>query len=80
MGNYLENFGSISRPWQFRHDETRKTNMQMTLPQENYTTILSKSREGANVTEEELVAMDRLIHTLTENGSRYTRPSSTTPT
>ena len=54
--------------------------MQMTLPQENYTTILSKSREGANVTEEELVAMDRLIHTLTENGSRYTRPSSTTPT
>ena len=42
--------------------------MQMTLPQENYTTILSKSREGANITEEELVAMDRLIHTFTANG------------
>lgn len=36
--------------------------------QENYMTILSKSREGANITEEELVAMDKLIYTLTENG------------
>ena len=36
--------------------------------QENYTTILSKSREGANVTEEELVAMDRLIYTPAANG------------
>lgn len=36
--------------------------------QENYTTVLSKSREGANITEEELVAMDNLIYKLTENG------------
>ena len=36
--------------------------------QENYTTILSKSREGANITEEELVAMDNLIYRFTENG------------
>jgi len=36
--------------------------------QENYKAILSKSREGANITEEELVAMDKLIYTLTENG------------
>ena len=35
---------------------------------ENYETVLSKSREGANITEEELVAMDNLIYKLTENG------------
>ena len=36
--------------------------------QENYTTVLSKSREGANITEGELVAMDNLIYKLTKNG------------
>lgn len=36
--------------------------------QANYTTILSKSREGANITEDELAAMDGLIYRLTGNG------------
>lgn len=36
--------------------------------QENYRTLLVKSREGANITEEELSAMDKLVHTLTANG------------
>lgn len=35
---------------------------------ENYETILRKSREGANITEDELVAIDKLIYSLTANG------------
>ena len=33
MGNYLENFGSISQPWQFHQDKQGKHTMQMMLPQ-----------------------------------------------
>ena len=33
MGNYLENFGNISQPWQFRRDKKGKHTMQMTPPQ-----------------------------------------------
>ena len=36
--------------------------------QANYRDLLVKSRQGANITEEELAAMDNLIHTLTGNG------------
>ena len=36
--------------------------------QKNYKTILAKAREGVNITEEELSAMDRLVHALTANG------------
>lgn len=35
---------------------------------ENYETILRKSREGANITEDELLAIDKLIYSLTANG------------
>ena len=35
---------------------------------ENYRTILSESRKGANISEEELNAMDKLIYDLTKNG------------
>ena len=36
--------------------------------QENYETLLSESRKGANITEEELNSMDELIYRLTGNG------------
>ena len=38
------------------------------IAQENYETLLSESRKGANITEAELNSMDELIYRLTKNG------------
>ena len=46
----------------------RKNVYHADVAQKNYETLLSESRKGANITEEELNSMDELIYRLTENG------------